>query len=142
VQSYDSDKLDASLLLIPIVGFLPASDARVAETVCGARARTAGRRLLATDLRRRKERRADRETGGGRVSGLQFLWLVDCYALAARLADARRLFENLLAIRNDVGLLAEEYDARRRRQAGKVPQALSHATLVSAAVMLEKLDES
>jgi GH15 family glucan-1,4-alpha-glucosidase len=136
-QSYGSDALDASLLLIPQVGFLPAKDPRVVSTV------EAIQRELVQDgfvLRYRTE-----ETG---VDGLPpgegaFLpcsfWLADALALLDRHDEAKELFERLLSLRNDVGLLSEEYDPRARRLVGNFPQAFSHIALVDTASNLGRL---
>ena len=134
-QSYGSHLLDASLLLIPSLGFLPARDPRVLGTV-----RAIEERLCADGF---VLRYATEE--GGHVDGLPlgegaFLactyWLADNYALAGRDADARALFERLLSLRNDVGLLAEEYEPRAKRQLGNFPQAFSHVALVNTAFNL------
>jgi GH15 family glucan-1,4-alpha-glucosidase len=131
VQSYGSKELDASLLLIPLVGFLPASDPRVRGTI------EAIERNLVVDglvLRYRTH-----ETG---VDGLPpgegvFLpcsfWLVDCLELIGRHEDAHALFERLIGLANDVGLLAEEYDPKAKRQLGNFPQAFTHLALVNSA---------
>lgn len=133
-QSYGADELDASVLLMPIVGFLPANDPRVVATV------EAIRRELTVDglvLRYRTE-----ETG---VDGLPsgegvFLpcsfWLVEVLAMQGRRDEARALFQRLLALRNDIGLLAEEYDPVAGRQLGNFPQAFTHLALVTAALAL------
>ncbi len=135
-QSYGSDELDASLLHLPIVGFLPPDDPRIVATV------EAIRHDLAVDglvLRYRTE--------GHDVDGLPpgegtFLacsfWLVEALALQGRQDEARALFERLLDLRNDVGLLAEEYDPIAKRQLGNMPQALSHLSLVTAALTLNR----
>ncbi|SFW85785.1 glycoside hydrolase family 15 protein [Amycolatopsis australiensis] len=131
-QFYGSRGLDAALLLIPRVGFLPASDPRVRGTV------DAVRRELAHDG---FVRRYDPEADGG-VDGLgggegSFLvcsfWLADALHGTGRGAEARDLFERLLALRNDVGLLSEEYDTKLRRQVGNTPQAFSMVGLVNTA---------
>jgi len=131
VQSYGSKELDASLLLIPLVGFLPASDPRVRGTI------EAIEKSLVVDglvLRYRTH-----ETG---VDGLPpgegvFLpcsfWLVDCLELIGRHEDAHALFERLIGLANDVGLLAEEYDPKAKRQLGNFPQAFTHLALVNSA---------
>ncbi len=130
VQSFDEPRLDASLLLIPMVGFLPAEDARVRGTVAAIE-----RKLVRKGLVLRYD------TGEG-VDGLPsgegaFLacsfWLVDNYVLAGRYKEARELFERLLALRNEVGLLAEEYDPYGQRQLGNFPQAFSHLALINSA---------
>jgi GH15 family glucan-1,4-alpha-glucosidase len=130
VQSYDSAELDASALLIPLVGFLPPSDPRVKSTV------EAIERHLMDDglvLRYRPERTDD---GLGSQEGA-FLacsfWLADNLVLLGRYDDARTLFERLLSLRNDVGLLSEQYDARAQRMVGNFPQAFSHVALINTA---------
>ncbi|MBV8167663.1 MAG: glycoside hydrolase family 15 protein [Alphaproteobacteria bacterium] len=130
VQAYGSRDLDASLLLLPLVGFLPPEDPRVRATV-----EAIERELLVDGFVQRYH------TGTG-VDGLPpgegaFLacsfWLADNYVLLGRLDDARKLFERLLGLRNDVGLLAEEYDPRAGRQVGNFPQAFSHVAIVNTA---------
>ena len=130
VQAYGSQELDASLLLLPAVGFLPASDPRIVGTV------EAIERDLVRDglvLRYDTARTADGlPEGEGAFLACSF-WLADAYILLGRREEARALFERLLAFRNDVGLLSEEYDARLRRQVGNVPQAFSHLALINTA---------
>jgi len=130
-QSYGSDELDASLLLIPRVGFLPPGDPRVAGTV-----ETVMRGLCRDGLVLRylpDERAADGlPPGEGAFLPCSF-WLVDDLALLGRHEEARDLFERLLGLQNDVGLLAEEYDTEARRLVGNFPQAFSHLALVSSA---------
>ncbi len=129
-QYYGSNELDASVLNIPLVGFLPGTDERVTGTI-DAIARELGRdgfvsrySTAATD---------DGLTGDeGQFLACSF-WLVSAMAENGRTADARRLFERILELANDLGLLAEEYDVQRRRQVGNFPQAFSHLTLVLAA---------
>ena len=133
VQAYGSRDLDASGLMLPLVGFLPPDDPRVRGTV------EAIERGLMTDglVRRYDTHRTDDglPPGEGAFLACSF-WLADNLTLLGRHADARRLFERLLALRNDVGLLAEEYDTRARRQVGNFPQALSHLALVGTALNL------
>ncbi|MET9431465.1 MULTISPECIES: glycoside hydrolase family 15 protein [unclassified Streptomyces] len=135
-QSYGSRELDAATLLIPRVGFLPPDDPRVVGTV------DAVRRELSHDgfIRRYS-------TEGVAVDGLPgdegtFLacsfWLADALRMTGRPKEARELFERLLALRNDVGLLAEEYDPSSRRQLGNFPQAFSHVGLVGTALALAR----
>ncbi|WP_432542582.1 glycoside hydrolase family 15 protein [Kineococcus sp. SYSU DK002] len=129
-QSYGSDNLDASLLLIPRVGFLPFDDPRVVATV------EAIQRDLTQDglvMRYRTEESADGLPGSEGVFLACSFWLVDALHGIGRTAQARELFERLLSLRNDVGLLAEEYDPVSRRQLGNFPQAFSHFPLVVAA---------
>ncbi|MBU8541912.1 glycoside hydrolase family 15 protein [Falsiroseomonas tokyonensis] len=130
VQSYGSKTLDASLLLIPQVGFLPPGDPRVRGTV-----EAVGRRLVVDGLVLRYD---TAEAGDGLPPGEgAFLacsfWYADALTLLGRRAEARALFERLLALRNDVGLLAEEYDPRAGRQLGNFPQAFSHLALANTA---------
>jgi GH15 family glucan-1,4-alpha-glucosidase len=135
VQCYGTEKLDASTLLIPLVGFLPHTDARVRGTV-----RAIEHGLVRDGLVMRYTTDDD-----GSVDGLPgdegaFLactfWLADNYAQQGRAREAGALFERLLALRNDVGLLAEEYDPRAQRQLGNFPQAFSHLALVNSACNL------
>jgi GH15 family glucan-1,4-alpha-glucosidase len=130
VQSYDSKQLDASLLMMPLVGFLPASDPRIRGTV-----EAIERGLMQNGFVKRyaTSTGVDGLPAGEGTFLLCSFWLADNYALLGRHADARRLFERLLAIRNDVGLLAEEYDPGLRRQLGNFPQAFSHVGLVNTA---------
>ena len=135
VQAYGSKQLDASLLMIPLVGFLPVSDARVRSTVEAIEQRLTVDGLV---LRYDSASTADGlPPGEGAFLACSF-WLVDNLALLGRRDDARRLFERLLALRNDVGLLAEEYDPRLRRQVGNFPQAFSHVGLVGTAFNLAR----
>jgi GH15 family glucan-1,4-alpha-glucosidase len=133
-QSYGSGSLDASLLQIPLVGFLPADDARVRGTVAAIE-----RGLVVDGLVQRYDTAAT-DDGLGRQDEGAFLacsfWLVEAMLLDGRVAEARALFERLLALSNDVGLLAEEYDSGARRQVGNFPQAFSHVALVNAALAL------
>lgn len=133
VQSYGSRQLDASLLLIPLVGFLPASDPRVAGTLAAVE-----RELLHEGFvyRYQAEGGVDGLAGGEGTFLACTLWYVDNLALAGRRAEAQEVFERILAIRNDVGLLAEQYDPVAKRQLGNFPQAFSHVGLINAAVNL------
>ncbi len=127
------DELDASVLVIPLVGFLPADDPRVVSTV------DVIRRDLTTDglvLRYHTDEDVDGLPGGEGVFLACSFWLVEVLALQGRRAEAEELFERLLALRNDVGLLAEEYDPRAGRQLGNFPQAFTHLALVEAALAL------
>lgn len=133
-QFYGSDHLDASILMMPLVGFLPATDERVQNTV------EAIERELMEDgmvLRYRTEvNKVDGVPGNEGVFLLCSFWLADCLHLIGRTEDARELFERLLALRNDVGLLAEEYDPQEKRMLGNFPQAFSHVALVNTARIL------
>jgi GH15 family glucan-1,4-alpha-glucosidase len=131
VQTYGAKELDASLLLIPLVGFLPASDARVRGTV-----EAVERELLQDGLvlrYRTHEAGVDGLPPGEGVFLPCSFWLVDCYELLGRHEDAHALFERLVALSNDVGLLAEEYDPEERRLLGNFPQAFTHLALVNSA---------
>ena len=130
VQSFGHATLDASLLLIPIVGFLPPDDPRVQGTVAAIE-----RRLLRDGFVMRYDTGTEVDglpPGEGAFLACSF-WLVDNYVLLGRHDEARALFERLLALRNDVGLLAEEYDPHSGRQLGNFPQAFSHLALINAA---------
>jgi GH15 family glucan-1,4-alpha-glucosidase len=129
-QSYGSDELDASLLQIATVGFLPASDPRVIGTVAAVE-----RDLVDDGFVLRYSTRPELDglaPGEGAFLACSF-WLADNLALQGRHDEARALFERLLSIRNDVGLLSEEYDPRARRLLGNFPQAFSHVGLVNTA---------
>jgi GH15 family glucan-1,4-alpha-glucosidase len=130
VRAYGSKQLDASLLLLPAVGFLKPEDPRVAGTVNAIE-----RHLMADGLVLRYDtHRADDglPPGEGFFLACSF-WMVDAYLMIGRRDDAIALFERLLKLRNDVGLLSEEYDLRAKRQVGNFPQALSHLALVNSA---------
>jgi GH15 family glucan-1,4-alpha-glucosidase len=129
-QYYGSKELDAAVLTIPFTGFLPPSDERVIGTVEAVERELARDGLLS--------RYSTSETDDGLPGGEgQFLacsfWLVGALALTGRLDDARALYERLLGLTNDLGLLAEEYDVERRRQVGNFPQAFSHLGIINAA---------
>ncbi len=133
VQAYGSKQLDASLLLIPLVGFLPAQDSRIHGTVDAI-----GRKLRRDGLIVRYHTSQTDDglpPGEGAFLACSF-WYVDNLMLVGREAQAREMFEQLLELQNDVGLLAEEYDPRERRQLGNFPQAFSHVALVDSAMNL------
>jgi GH15 family glucan-1,4-alpha-glucosidase len=135
VQSYGSRELDASLLLMPLVGFLPPGDPRVQNTVASIE------RELSVDgfiLRYRTERVRDGLPAGEGAFLPCTFWLADNFLLAGRREEAQALFERLLTLRNDVGLLAEEYDPVAKRQLGNFPQAFSHLALVGTALNLAR----
>jgi GH15 family glucan-1,4-alpha-glucosidase len=132
-QSFDTDELDASVLLMPLVGFLPATDERVVSTV------EAIRRELTVDglvLRYRSHETEDGLPPGEGVFLPCSFWLAEVLALQGRLDEARELFERLLDLRNDVGLLSEEYDPAAGRMLGNFPRAFTHLALVGAALAL------
>jgi GH15 family glucan-1,4-alpha-glucosidase len=138
VQAYESKRLDASLLMIALVGFLPAADPRVRGTV-----EAIERELLVDGFVQRYAHDEDVAAVDGLPPGEgAFLpctfWLADNQHLLGRHRDARATFERLLGIRNDLGLLAEEYDVGLGRQVGNFPQAFSHVGLVNAAVGLSR----
>lgn len=138
VQFYGGTDVDAALLMMAEVGFLPATDPRLAGTVAAIE-----RDLLRAGFvnRYRTEPGVDGLPKGEGAFLLCTFWLADNYALMGRTADARRVFETLLSIRNDVGLLAEEYDPVAGRQLGNFPQAFSHLGLINTARNLTQLDK-
>ncbi|HLN06709.1 MAG TPA: glycoside hydrolase family 15 protein, partial [Acidimicrobiales bacterium] len=138
-QYYGSDKLDASVLMIPLVGFLPPSDPRVVSTV----------EAIQRDLMDHGFVLRYRTDDDGSVDGLTgregaFLacsfWLVDCLHMIGREEEATELFERLLALTNDLGLLSEEYDPLEGRLVGNFPQAFSHVSLINSAFRLSGVD--
>ncbi len=135
VQSYGSKATDASLLMMSLVGFLPAGDPRIAGTV-GLIERTLLRDGLV--LRYEPDFTQDGLPGGEGVFLACSFWLVDNYLLLGRRADAERLFARLIGLCNDVGLLSEEYDPHAGRLLGNFPQALSHIALVNTALNLSR----
>ena len=136
-QSFGSREIDASALLFPLVGFLEASDERMLGTVAAIE------RHLCRDGLVHRYATTDSDDAVDGLPGEEgaFLacsfWLAGNYVLAGRLPEARALFERLLSLRNDVGLLAEEYDSDARQQLGNFPQAFSHVPLVMAALVLD-----
>ncbi len=138
VQAYGSSALDASLLMVPLVGFLPATDERVVATM------EAIQRDLTHDgfVHRYLAHETVDGVGGGEGTFLMCsFWLADNLALMGRTAEARAMFERLLALRNDVGLLAEQYDPAAGRMLGNFPQAFSHVALVGTAGYLSSREE-
>jgi GH15 family glucan-1,4-alpha-glucosidase len=136
-QSYGSEDLDASILLMPHLGFMPATDDRFRSTVDAIR-----RELVADGLVLRYRTRDD-----GAVDGLPFdegvflpcsFWLADVLAMRGDVDQARELFERLLDLRNDVGLLSEEYDPRAARMLGNFPQAFTHLAVINTAFVLRE----
>jgi GH15 family glucan-1,4-alpha-glucosidase len=133
VQSYDSTSLDASLLMIPLVGFLPPSDSRVAGTVAAIE------RDLLTDgfvQRYETEEGVDGLPPGEGVFLPCTLWLADNLALMGRTDDARAIFERVAGLCNDVGLISEEYDPASGRLLGNFPQAMTLVALINTACNL------
>jgi GH15 family glucan-1,4-alpha-glucosidase len=138
VQSYSSKQLDAALLQVPLVQFLPANDPRMLGTVAAIE-----RRLVRDGglvMRYDTENGVDGlPTGEGAFLACSF-WLADNYVLQGRIAEARILFERLLMLRNDLGLLAEEYDPHAGRMLGNFPQAFSHVGLINTALNLTRAE--
>ena len=136
VQAYGSKQLDASLLLLPLVGFLPAADPRIKGTL-----QAIEDRLLIDNefvLRYEAENTGDGLPAGEGVFLACSFWLVDNYILQGRYAEARKLFDRLLSRCNDVGLLAEELDPLTGRMLGNFPQAYSHVGLINCALNLSR----
>jgi GH15 family glucan-1,4-alpha-glucosidase len=138
VQSFDSDALDASLLLLPAVGFLPPTDPRIRGTIEHIE------RELVVDghvLRYKTEETQDGlPPGEGAFLACSF-WLADAYVMLGRMDDARALFERLVGLCNDLGLLSEEYDPIAQRMLGNFPQAFSHVGLINTAHNLSRVSK-
>jgi GH15 family glucan-1,4-alpha-glucosidase len=130
VQTYDGEALDAALLMIPTVGFLPADDPRVVSTVLAIRRDLTEDGLL---LRYRTDASDDGVSGQEGSFLVCTFWLADALSMIGRTDEAKELFERLLTLRNDLGLLAEEYDPREKRHLGNFPQAFSHVGLINTA---------
>jgi GH15 family glucan-1,4-alpha-glucosidase len=139
VQYYGSKDLDASLLLVPLVGFLPPDDPRILGTIAAIE-----KNLLHDGFVARYNTRStvDGLPGDEGVFLACSFWLADNYVLQHRDDEARALFERLLGLRNDVGLLSEEYDPKEHRQLGNFPQAFSHLALINSAHNLSEAVES
>jgi len=135
VQCYGGKELDASLLLLPCVGLLPVDDPRVRGTIAAVE-----RNLMVGGLVRRYDTRRTEDglPGGEGVFLACSFWLVDAYVMAGRMDDANRLFERLMGLRNEVGLLSEEYDPVAGRLLGNFPQAFSHIALINSAFNLSR----
>jgi GH15 family glucan-1,4-alpha-glucosidase len=134
-QYYGSKELDAALLMIPMVHFLPATDPRMRGTVAAIE-----KELLEDGF---VHRYSTQMTDDGLPPGegsflICTFWLVDNYALMGRLEEATKIFERLLSLRNDLGLLAEQYDPKDKRLLGNFPQALTHVGLVTSAYNLDR----
>jgi GH15 family glucan-1,4-alpha-glucosidase len=127
---YQSAELDASLLMIPLVGFLPATDPRVVGTLDAIENGLMWNGLV---RRYRPREQIDGLPGGEGAFVACTFWLADNYLLQGRIDEARRVFERLLGLCNDLGLLAEEYDPDAARQLGNFPQAFSHVMLINTA---------
>ncbi|NKF24397.1 glycoside hydrolase family 15 protein [Solimonas marina] len=123
------DALDASLLLLPLVGFLPADDPRIADTIAAIE-----QNLMEGGLVRRKPLQPDGHDEGAFIACS--CWLADCYKMQGRDEEAATLLERVIGLANDVGLLSEEYSVRNRSPLGNIPQALSHLGLINTALFL------
>jgi GH15 family glucan-1,4-alpha-glucosidase len=135
VQAYESEQLDASLLLLPCVGFLPVSDPRIASTIAAIE-----KRLIRDGFVMRYSTDEVEDAlppGEGAFLACSF-WLVDVYILQDRYDDAERLFRRLVGLANDLGLLSEEYDSQQKRLVGNFPQAFSHLALINSAYNLTR----
>src|SRR6185312_3567834 len=136
VRAYGSPHLDASLLLLPQLGFLQPNDRRIKGTVAAIE------RELVRDGFVMRYNTAESDDGlppgEGAFLACSF-WLADAYTMCGRHADAKRLFERLLKIRNELGLLSEEYDVKKKRLVGNFPQAFSHIALINTALNLRRI---
>ncbi|CAO3457947.1 Glucoamylase (EC 3.2.1.3) [Azospirillum argentinense] len=138
VQHYGASHVDAALLMLPMLGFLPVDDPRIQGTVAAIE-----RELLQDGLvmRYRTERTDDGLPDGEGVFLACSFWLADVYVLQGRQAEAEALFNRLLALRNDLGLLSEEYDTTAKRLVGNFPQAFSHIALINTAFNLTRVEK-
>jgi GH15 family glucan-1,4-alpha-glucosidase len=133
-QAYGSDALDASVLLIPHTGFLPADDPRMLSTVAAIEKGLTWDGLV---LRYATETGVDGLQGHEATFLICSFWLVDNYAMTGRFREAQALLERLISLTNDLGLMAEEYHPVLHRQLGNFPQAFSHVGLINSAFLLE-----
>ncbi|MGH2748536.1 MAG: glycoside hydrolase family 15 protein, partial [Actinomycetota bacterium] len=131
IRAYDDPSLDAALLMLPLVGFIEATDPRMRETI------EAIERELVVDGFVQRYTADDGLPPGEGAFLMCTLWLANAMVLIGRAGDCRKYFERVLSVANDVGLLAEEYDVRLGRLVGNFPQAFSHTALVATAVALE-----
>jgi GH15 family glucan-1,4-alpha-glucosidase len=135
VRAYGSKSLDASLLLLPAIGFLPPEDPRIQGTI-----RAIERDLVVDGFVRRYNTLENDDglpPGEGAFLACSF-WLADAYVMSGRHREARKLFDRLVGLCNDIGLLSEEYDAAERRLVGNFPQAFSHVALINTAHNLSR----
>ena len=139
VESYGSQLLDASILLLPAVGFLPASDPRVRGTIAAIEKHMMRDGFV---LRHDPREVSDEQQPIEGAFLACSLWLADAYVLAGEIAKAQALFDRVVAVANDLGLLAEEYDTGERRQTGNFPQALTHIALINTAHNLSDREEA
>jgi GH15 family glucan-1,4-alpha-glucosidase len=140
VQSYGSNALDAALLMMPVVGFIPADDPRMRGTTDALEAALMQDGFLYRTTAD-PETQATHSEPEGAFLAVNF-WLVDNYALQGRFDEAKALFEKLIGVANDVGILSEEYDPKLKRLVGNLPQTLSHASLVNTAARLHRLSHA
>jgi GH15 family glucan-1,4-alpha-glucosidase len=140
VQSYGSNALDAALLMMPVVGFIPADDPRMRGTTDALEAALMQDGFLYRTTADPETQAAHSEPEGAFLA-VNF-WLVDNYVLQGRFDDAWELFEKLIGVANDVGMLSEEYDPTLKRLVGNLPQTLSHASLVNTAARLHTLSRT
>ena len=138
VQSYGSDELDASLLTMPLLGFLPADDPRVVGTIAAIERNLTDHGLVLRYAMHRESENVDGLPPGEGTFLLCTFWLADCYVMMKRYDDAVALFERALEIGNDLGLLAEQYDPVTNRMLGNFPQAFSHVGLIATALRLHE----
>ena len=131
VQRYDGEALDASLLLLPLVGFLPADDPRIASTIAAVE-----RELMDGGLVRRKAAKGDGHDEGAFLACS--CWLADCMAMQGRRNEAATMLDRVIGLSNDVGLLSEEFHVPTRQLIGNVPQALTHLGVVNTALFLSR----
>jgi GH15 family glucan-1,4-alpha-glucosidase len=136
-QAFDSDELDAAALLMPILGFIPATDPRMRATI-EAIARDLTEDGLVLRYRNREGLNADGLTGEEGTFVICSFWLVSCLAMAGEVDRAEALFARLAGYANDLGLLAEEIGARTGEQLGNFPQAFSHIGLIRAAADIDR----
>jgi GH15 family glucan-1,4-alpha-glucosidase len=136
VQSYGSTELDASVLTMPLLGFLPPEDPRISSTVAAIERELTWNGFVQRYAMHPGSREVDGLPPGEGSFLLCTFWLADCYAILQRHDEATALFERLVALTNDVGLLSEQYDPESRRMLGNFPQAFSHVGLISTAMRL------
>lgn len=129
MQHFESEILDASLLLLPLVGFLPIDDPRIADTIAAIE-----QQLMDGGLVRRKAPTEGEPNEGAFLACS--CWLADCYKMQGRDDEAAAMLERVIGLSNDVGLLSEEYHVPSRRLIGNMPQALTHLAVVNTALFL------
>jgi GH15 family glucan-1,4-alpha-glucosidase len=139
VQSYGSTELDASVLTMPLLGFLPVADPRIVGTVAAIERELTSDGFVQRYAMHEHSEHVDGLPPGEGTFLLCTFWLADCYAMMGRVDEAEALFERLVGLTNDVGLLAEQYDPSSKRMLGNFPQAFSHVGLINTAVRLSSL---